>query len=177
MHLVRYDRSRPLNFASPELTKDAGLPWGVFQSVTPAYASEVAPTVLRPYLTTLINACWVLGQFCSAGINRAVVNRTDVWAYRIPYAIQWVWPIPILIGLCFAPESPWFYVRHGRRDEAKRSILRLTSRNQPDFDPDQSLALIEHTNEMEKQLKEGVTYKDCFKGIDLRRTEIVVGIW
>ncbi|KAK0752608.1 general substrate transporter [Schizothecium vesticola] len=154
-----------------------GLPWGVFQSVTPAYASEVAPTVLRPYLTTLINACWVLGQFCSAGINRAVVNRTDVWAYRIPYAIQWVWPIPILIGLYFAPESPWFYVRHGRRDEAKRSILRLTSRNQPDFDPDQSLALIEHTNEMEKQIKEGVTYRDCFKGIDLRRTEIVVGIW
>lgn len=32
-----------------------GLPWGAFQSVTPAYASEVAPVVLRPYLTTWIN--------------------------------------------------------------------------------------------------------------------------
>lgn len=37
--------------------------------------------------------------------------------------------------------------------------------------------MIEHTNEMERQLKEGVRYRDCFKGIDLRRTEIVVGIW
>ena len=37
--------------------------------------------------------------------------------------------------------------------------------------------MIEHTNEMEKQVKEGVRYRDCFKGVDLRRTEIVVGIW
>lgn len=37
--------------------------------------------------------------------------------------------------------------------------------------------MIEHTNELEKRAKEGVTYADCFKGIDLRRTEIVVGIW
>lgn len=37
--------------------------------------------------------------------------------------------------------------------------------------------MIEHTNEMERLQKEGVTYMDCFRGIDLRRTEIVVGIW
>ena len=39
-----------------------GMPWGAFQSVTPAYASEVAPVVLRPYLTTFINMCWVIGE-------------------------------------------------------------------------------------------------------------------
>lgn len=37
--------------------------------------------------------------------------------------------------------------------------------------------MIEHTNEMEKQIKGGTTYRDCFQGVDLRRTEIVVGIW
>jgi SP family general alpha glucoside:H+ symporter-like MFS transporter len=37
--------------------------------------------------------------------------------------------------------------------------------------------MIEHTNEMERELKEGVTYRDCFKGTDLRRTEVVVGVW
>jgi SP family general alpha glucoside:H+ symporter-like MFS transporter len=37
--------------------------------------------------------------------------------------------------------------------------------------------MIEHTHEMEKFAKEGTTYMDCFRGIDLRRTEIVVGIW
>jgi hypothetical protein len=37
--------------------------------------------------------------------------------------------------------------------------------------------MIEHTNEMERVAKEGTTYMDCFQGVDLRRTEIVVGIW
>ena len=37
--------------------------------------------------------------------------------------------------------------------------------------------MIEHTNEMEKSLSEGTRFRDCFKGTDLRRTEVVVGIW
>ncbi|KPM36170.1 Maltose permease MAL31 [Neonectria ditissima] len=154
-----------------------GIPWGAFQSVTPAYASEVAPVVLRPYLTTFINMCWVIGQFFAAAVNKGSVGRDDEWAYRIPFGVQWVWPVPILAGLVFAPESPWWYVRKNNRAAAKKSLLRLTSRNQPDFNADETIAMIEHTNEMEKQLKEGTSYRDCFKGVDLRRTEIVVGIW
>lgn len=33
-----------------------GIPWGVFHTVAPAYASEVCPVVLRGYLTSFINA-------------------------------------------------------------------------------------------------------------------------
>ncbi|KAF4453926.1 putative maltose permease (MalP) [Fusarium austroafricanum] len=154
-----------------------GIPWGAFQSVTPAYASEVAPVVLRPYLTTFINMCWVIGQFFAAAVNKGSVGRGDEWAYRIPFGVQWVWPVPILAGVIFAPESPWWYVRKGNRAAAKKSLLRLTSPQQPNFNADETIAMIEHTNEMEKNLKEGITYRDCFKGIDLRRTEIVVGIW
>ncbi|KAK1964399.1 alpha glucoside transporter [Colletotrichum sublineola] len=154
-----------------------GIPWGAFQSVTPAYASEVAPVVLRPYLTTFINMCWVIGQFFSAAVNKGSYHHQDEWAYRIPFGVQWVWPVPILIGLFFAPESPWWHVRHNDKAGAKRALLRLTSRNQPNFNPDETIAMIEHTNEMERRAREGVTYRDCFRGVDLRRTEVVVGIW
>ncbi|KAH6968165.1 hypothetical protein HG530_007767 [Fusarium avenaceum] len=154
-----------------------GIPWGAFQSVTPAYASEVAPVVLRPYLTTFINMCWVIGQFFAAAVNKSSVGRNDEWAYRIPFGVQWVWPVPILAGVIFAPESPWWHVRKGNRAAAKKSLLRLTSPQQPNFNADETIAMIEHTNEMEKNLKEGTSYRDCFKGVDLRRTEIVVGIW
>ncbi|KAJ1326869.1 MFS transporter SP family general alpha glucoside:H+ symporter [Microdochium nivale] len=155
-----------------------GIPWGAFQSVAPAYASEVAPVVLRPYLTTFINMCWVIGQFFAAAVNKgSTATRSDEWSYRIPFAVQWVWPIPILVGVFFAPESPWWYIRHGRRDEARAALLRLTSPNNPSFNVDETIAMIEHTNELERQAKEGVSYRDCFRGVDLRRTEIVVGIW
>ncbi|KAI0134804.1 sugar transporter [Daldinia grandis] len=154
-----------------------GIPWGAFQSVAPAYASEVAPVVLRPYLTTYINMCWVIGQFFAAAVNKGSVGRLDEWAYRIPFGVQWVWPVPILAGLVFAPESPWWYIRNDNREAARASLLRLTSPNDPSFNADETIAMIEHTNELEKRMKQGLTYRDCFKGTDLRRTEIVVGIW
>ncbi|KAI1405018.1 sugar transporter [Hypoxylon fuscum] len=154
-----------------------GIPWGAFQSVTPAYASEVAPIILRPYLTTFINMCWVIGQFFAAAVNKSSVGRSDEWAYKIPFGVQWVWPVPILCGLIFAPESPWWHVRHGDRKAAKAALMRLTVRSDPGFNADEAIAMIEYTNELEKRMKEGLTYRDCFKGIDLRRTEIVIGIW
>jgi SP family general alpha glucoside:H+ symporter-like MFS transporter len=34
-----------------------------------------------------------------------------------------------------------------------------------------------HTNEMEKELLAGISYADLFKGVNLRRTEIVCVTW
>jgi SP family general alpha glucoside:H+ symporter-like MFS transporter len=54
-----------------------GIPWGVFQTLTTTYASEVTPVALRAYLATYVNMCWVIGQFISSGVLRAMVNKTD----------------------------------------------------------------------------------------------------
>lgn len=137
----------------------------------------MVPLVLRPYLTTFINMCWVIGQFFAVAVNKGSVGRTDEWAYKIPFAVQWVWPVPILVGVLFAPESPWWHVRHNNPEAAKRSLLQLTSPSDVDFDADETIAMIEHTDRMEKKLRAGTTFGDCFVGTDLRRTEIVVGIW
>lgn len=56
--------------------------------MTTAYASEVCPTQLRAYLTTYVNLCWVMGQLIGSGVLRSLVDRTDQWSYRIPFAIQ-----------------------------------------------------------------------------------------
>ena len=89
-----------------------GLPWGAFQTLTTTYAAEVSPLILRPYLTTYVNLCWVTGQLISTGVLRGLLSRSDQWAWRIPYAIQWIWPVPIIVGVLFAPESPWWLIRH-----------------------------------------------------------------
>lgn len=154
-----------------------GIPWGVFQTLTTAYAADVCPVQLRPYLTTYVNLCWVFGQLIGSGVLRGVLNRTDQWGYRIPFAVQWIWPLPLIVGCFFAPESPWWLVRHGRIDEARHALLRLTSRGDSDFDPDKTIAMMEHTNELEKEVTAGTNYWDCFKGVNLRRTEIVCIVW
>ncbi|KAJ5613724.1 hypothetical protein N7528_007378 [Penicillium herquei] len=154
-----------------------GLPWGVFQTITTAYASEVCPVSLRAYLTTYNNLCWVFGHLIASGVLRGVVNNTTAEAYRLPFGIQWMWPPLLIVGVYFAPESPWWLIRKGRVEEAKLSLLRLTTTNDPEFDVDQTVAMMQHTNQLEQEISSGTSYLDCFKGVDLRRTEICTAAW
>ncbi|KAI0842369.1 putative MFS alpha-glucoside transporter [Hypoxylon sp. FL0890] len=155
-----------------------GIPWGVFQTLTITYASEVCPVALRGYLTTYVNFCWGIGQMIGIGVIMGNLWRTDEWAYRIPYSLQWMWPVPLMIGIFFAPESPWWLVRKGRLEDAKRSLLRLTSLDrETDFDADETVAMMVHTSALEQKITDGASYLDCFKGVDRRRTEIVCMCW
>lgn len=153
-----------------------GFPWGTFQTMTVSYAAEVMPVQIRPFLTTYVNLCWVIGQIICSGVNRALINDTTDLAYKIPFAIQWIWPIPIFIGIFLAPESPWWLTRKGRFEDAERSINKLTSGVGPDFAKKQ-VAMMHHTNELEKSAEVGSSYWDCFKGVNLRRTEIACIVW
>ncbi|KOS23103.1 Alpha-glucosides permease MPH3 [Escovopsis weberi] len=155
-----------------------GIPWGVFQTLTITYASEVCPVALRGYLTTYVNFCWGLGQEIGIGVIFAMLKRDDEWAYRIPYGLQWMWPLPLFIAIWFAPESPWWLVRQGKPKEAKQALLRLTSVDrETDFDADETVAMMVHTTALEEKMTAGATYLDCFKGVDRRRTEIVCMTW
>ncbi|KAK0812155.1 hypothetical protein LTR02_000855 [Friedmanniomyces endolithicus] len=155
-----------------------GIPWGVYQTVTTVYAAEVMPVNLRGYLTSYVNLCWVIGQFIGSGVLVGVENRTDQWGWRIPFAVQWIWPIPLILVCIFCPESPTWLVEHGRNEEAEKAVARLQSNTGVDIPaPHETVALLAQTNAFEKELTAGVGYMECFKGTNLRRTEITVGTW
>jgi SP family general alpha glucoside:H+ symporter-like MFS transporter len=73
--------------------------------------------------------------------------------------------------LCFAPESPWHFVRKGRFEDAEASVRRLQGEDCP-TSPKDAVAAIHHVNTLEEELSVGTSYRDCFKGFELRRTEI-----
>lgn len=72
----------------------------------------------------------------------------------------------------FAPESPWYLVRNDRLEDARNSIRRLGGDKTTD-QINAQLAMMVHTTKIESDLHAGTAYWDCFKGVDLRRTEIV----
>ena len=84
----------------------------------------------------------------------------------------------MLIGIMLAPESPWWLVRKGRIEDAKKALLRLTSKDrETEFDADETIAMMVHTTALEEKITTGASYFDCFRGHDLRRTEIVCMVW
>jgi SP family general alpha glucoside:H+ symporter-like MFS transporter len=89
----------------------SGLSWGVIEILAATYAAEVVPNALRPFVLSSINMCWLVGQVIGTGILRSLVHETSQWSYRLPFALQWAWAIPLLFGVWFAPDSPCKEVR------------------------------------------------------------------
>ncbi|QVM07546.1 hypothetical protein D8B26_002244 [Coccidioides posadasii str. Silveira] len=166
-----YARSLPVLLVGELL---GGLILGCYAVIAPAYASEVCPVALRGVLAAYINLCFVIGQFIGNGIAAATHGLDSHWAYSIPFSMQWIWPAIILLGIFFAPESPWWLVRKGRLDNAEMSLRRLAS---PRVDVKATLAMIIETDRLEQEMEAGTTYRDCFRKINLRRTEIAIGVY
>ncbi|CUS21328.1 LAQU0S02e11188g1_1 [Lachancea quebecensis] len=159
-----------------------GIPWGCFQTLTVSYATEVCPLALRYYLTTYVNICWILGQIMASGVlKNSQENLADSsLAYRLPFALQWIWPLPIAVGIYLAPESPWWLVKKGRMNEAGRSLSRLISglkSNEKAAVIDAMLKKIQLTTQKEDAMTRDTTYWDCFRGADGRRTRIACLTW
>jgi SP family general alpha glucoside:H+ symporter-like MFS transporter len=68
-------------------------------------------------------------------------------------------------------------VRQDRIDEARKVLKHLVNAKDSEYNVDHHIAMIVHTNAHERAVSAGTSYKDCFTGIDLRRTEITCCVW
>lgn len=105
-----------------------------------------------------------MSGFCSNNTPRLIHGR-------------WVWPLILVPSLYFAPESPWWLVRRGRLEEAKKVLKRLTSAEQARFDIDKTVSFMVVTTNYERAISAKTSYLACFKGTDLKRTLIAIGVY
>lgn len=148
-----------------------GVIWGGYPVLVQTYCSEMLPIVLRGYLTGYINLCYVMGQFICTGVASGFANNATQWAWRIPFALQWLWPCILVPTLLFAPESAWWLMRRGRVEEARKA-LKKTCIDSPKINIHKTLAMMLKTDLVEIEIEKGTTYRECFKGPNRRRTEI-----
>jgi MFS family permease len=151
-----------------------GIGLGFFLTIGPLYTSEVAPVVLRGPATGGINFAIVIGQLLSNAVIKGFGGREDTWSYRGPFALQFLFVAILLVGLPFAPESPWYYVRKGRIEDARKSLQQLHG---PDVDINPRLAMLIKTVDEDAELSGSARWRQCFQGTNLIRTVISIGVF
>ncbi|KAJ7620739.1 maltose porter [Mycena polygramma] len=151
-----------------------GLPWGIFIANAPAYCSEIVPMRLRAPATQVLQMFWAIGSIIVGAVTFVYNARPDENAYKIPIALQWMFPTPLAILIFCAPESPWWLVRKGRLEEAAHSIERLGRRTK--LNAGESVAMMRRVVDLEK-VTATPSLVELVKGTDLRRTLIVCGIY
>ena len=106
-----------------------------------------------------------MGHLVGAGILRKAASMTGTWSYRMPFAVQWAWPVPLFVLFLFAPESPWWLVRKGKLAQAERSVRRLAPSQEKDEAKDAVSAMV-RTNQLEIDVDENTSWLACFRGTD-----------
>ncbi|ETS81323.1 hypothetical protein PFICI_06325 [Pestalotiopsis fici W106-1] len=166
-----FGKSLPVFFVAQLLE---GLPWGIFIANAPAYCSEIVPIQLRAPATQMLQMFWAIGSIIVGAVTYVYSPHIDPSAYRIPIALQWMFPTPLAVLVFFAPESPWWLVRKGRLEEAAKSVGRLGRKEK--INTGDAVAMMRRVVEMEKTTKEP-GFLELFKGTDLYRTLIVCGVY
>ncbi len=154
-------------------TLTQGIPCGMFATIATSYTADICLPTVRDLMASYISNCWVIGQVLVNAVLWATVNVHSEFSFHLPMSFQWLFPIVVGIGCYFAPESPFWLTRQGDFDGAHRSLERLCSPQSP-ISPSQRLADIQQILKLEEEMHVGGTYLDCFKGSNLRRTEIAI---
>lgn len=141
----------------------AGLGVGGVSATVILYVSEISPRRVRGLLVSVYQWAITIGLLVASGVDQSCKDLTTRSSYRIPIGLQFIWAAILATGLFFLPESPRYYVRRDRINDALRSLERV--RGQPRTAPgiQAELAEIKANFEYEKQIA-STSWADCFKG-------------
>jgi len=148
---------------------------GMIHATAGTYVSETLPPSLRgPGL-----ALWPLAILLGALVASIVVATSETLpgaaSYRTCFASQWPFVAVFLAVAVLAPESPAWLVRTGRVSRARRAFARLDSSLD---EGGREAAFVELQSVLERERKqaadEDVSYGQCFRGVDGRRSLIAV---
>ncbi|OAL25869.1 hypothetical protein AYO20_10331 [Fonsecaea nubica] len=148
-----------------------GITMGSYGVLSLTYSIEIAPFRLRGVIGGMFSLSIVVGTLITALVSSRTVSIENEWSYKVGYALQWGWPAILMPLIYFAPESPVWLIRQGRRFDAERSLRTLAA---VDFDVDPTLSLIEETDRREREMDDATSYVELFQGTNLRRTAVAV---
>jgi MFS family permease len=125
---------------------------------------------IRATLIGFCNLSQCIGPFIAAIMANFTSSWETDWSWKSLIAAQWGFATIGLIGQLCMPESPVYLVGQGKTRAAQKVLERMYSDHR---DADAHLERIKLTLR-EAETQDSMSYLDCFKGTNLRRTMISV---
>ena len=158
----------------------SGFGVGFVSAIIILYMSEIAPRKVRGAIVSGYQFAITIGLLLASCVVYATQNRRDTGSYRIPIGVQFAWALILGGGIAILPESPRWYVKRGRVDDAANSLCRIRGQPKDSAYIQEELAEIVANFEYEIELIPQGRYIDswaaCFSGSlrnpqsNLRRT-------
>lgn len=109
---------------------------GVASVAAPLYAAEQAPTRLRGRFVSTYQLAITIGIFIAYLVDQALINN-DMW--RVMLGVSAVPAILLFVVMLPMPDSPRWFVKVGRRNDALKALKKV----RPDVDADAEITEIE----------------------------------
>ncbi|OCT45283.1 putative glucose transporter rco-3 [Cladophialophora carrionii] len=158
----------------------AGIGVGFESAIVILYMSEICPRKVRGALVAGYQFCITIGIMLASIVVYATEDRQDTGSYRIPIAIQFAWAIVLAGGLFTLPDSPRYFVKKGRLEDAAIALSKLRGQPRESEYVQVELAEIVANEEYERAVIPDSgwfsSWANCFKGSlwvqksNLRRT-------
>ncbi|KAL2398129.1 Major facilitator-type transporter ecdD [Exophiala dermatitidis] len=158
----------------------AGFGVGFESAIVILYMSEICPRKVRGALVAGYQFCITVGLLLASCVVYATQDRNDTGQYRIPIAIQFAWALILGGGLLTLPDSPRYFVKKGRLEQATIALSKLRGQPRDSEYIQVELSEIVANEEYERALIPDAgwlsSWLNCFKGSlweqksNLRRT-------
>ncbi|KAK4155413.1 general substrate transporter [Chaetomidium leptoderma] len=149
---------------------------GLVMAFTMVYISELAPSKLRGLAYGFMSGWITIGMGVGLLITNATAAIDSKLCYQIPLYVLYAMPVVSIFSLPFLPESPRWLLLNGKEEEALKALTWI--RNGA-YD---RLALQSEFEEMrlnalhDLEVQSPWLVLDLFRGTNLRRTVISVGV-
>ncbi len=149
------------------------IPCGMFATLATTYASDICPPNVSDYLTGYVNVCWVIGQIVTTGLLWAVMDLdtytpcTSRWPCS-GSSRRWSW------SAATSPPSRPSSSAARSATTTRSSTSTAWPRPARPSPAEDKLSEIRELIQMEAELHIGSSYSDCFRGSNIRRTEIAL---
>lgn len=145
------------------------------------YQSECAPKWIRGSVVSCYQWAITIGLFLASITTNSFKDKLEPASYRWPIAIQFILAAILASGMFALPESPRWYVKAGKMEQASRSLGRLISADPESEEVQLELAEIRAALDHEKSVTgyqnffQG--YLSCFRRQDKYLQRTLVGIF